>query len=96
MSAGNTNDSAPSSALADPAAPSSSSSKPRARLAPPEVVQLPPDSDSEPEDDEGRDDADGEGVSEDFLKDYPDDAEVSQLVPPACDLLGLALVLMCE
>lgn len=68
----------PPAALVDENAPSTSTAKPRARLGPTEVVTIPNDSDSEP-DDEDQCDIDGEGgegVSEDFLKDYPDDSEV--------------------
>lgn len=53
--------------------------KPRARLGPIETVYLPA-SDSEPEDDgdENESKADGEAPEDpDFLKDYPDDTEVS-------------------
>ena len=61
--------------------PAAGSSKPRARLGPLEVVQLPPDSESEDEQEE-----DGEGgeerAIEDFLKDYPDDTEVSIVPAP--------------
>lgn len=54
-----------------------SQAKPRARLGPTEVVQLPA-SDSEPDDEDGNNqetDAGGDG-SPDFLKDYPEDTEV--------------------
>ncbi|KIR68608.1 enzyme regulator [Cryptococcus bacillisporus CA1873] len=55
--------------------------KPRARLGPTEVVQLPA-SDSEPDDDEGNSqqaEAEEDG-DPDFLKDYPDDTEDLQLL----------------
>lgn len=54
-----------------------SQAKPRARLGPTEVVQLPA-SDSEPDDDEGNSqkaEAEEDGDPE-FLKNYPDDTEV--------------------
>lgn len=55
-----------------------SSSKPRARLGPMEVVQLPPDSESEDEDDQEGEEGEERAI-DDFLKDYPDDTEVSPL-----------------
>ncbi|EAL21219.1 hypothetical protein CNBD2740 [Cryptococcus deneoformans B-3501A] len=58
-----------------------SQAKPRARLGPTEVVQLPA-SDSEPDDEDGNNqetDAGGDG-SPDFLKDYPEDTEDLQLL----------------
>ncbi|WVQ73241.1 hypothetical protein IAR50_002807 [Cryptococcus sp. DSM 104548] len=61
--------------------PASKSAKPRARLGPMEIVQLPA-SDSEPEDDdddENKDD-DGEGGDPDFLKSYPEDTEELHLL----------------
>ncbi|WVQ83209.1 hypothetical protein IAT38_005348 [Cryptococcus sp. DSM 104549] len=54
--------------------------KPRARLGPMEIVQLPA-SDSEPEDDddEKRDDGEAGEGDPDFLKDYPEETEDLQL-----------------
>jgi len=50
--------------------------KPRARLGPMEIVQL-PGSDSEPEDDDDTAVNTEEEADEDLLRDFPDDAEVS-------------------
>lgn len=55
-----------------------SSSKPRARLGATEVVQLPPDSESEEEDDQEHEEGEERAI-DDFLKEYPDDTEVSHL-----------------
>lgn len=41
-----------------------------------EVVQLPPDSESEDEDDQEGEEGEERAI-DDFLKDYPDDTEVS-------------------
>lgn len=55
-------------------ASTSTATKPRARLGPMEVVQL-PSSDSE-DDEEDEAPSTGEEASADFLKDYPEDTEV--------------------
>lgn len=74
-------------ASADGQGASTSSAKPRARLGPTEIVTIPNDSDSEPDEEvDGQADGEGgEGVSEDFLKDYPDDSEVCCVRPCSRD-----------
>ena len=63
-------------------------SKPRARLGPTEIVELPA-TDSEPEDDSeagSHAGGDGDETDEDFLAGYPDDTEVRfslRLITPA-------------
>lgn len=56
-------------------AESSKPAKPRARLGPMEIVQL-PGSDSEPEDGDEAPDGESEEPDENLLRDFPDDAEV--------------------